>query len=350
MSNPSLSEAESDAITDAAAHWCMRLHAENCSDVERRIFAQWHSADIRHADEYRAMCEIWALSAQVPPVHPAPATARGPVPAAASKPVAKRQRFNRRRSRHPAATAAMLAALLALPVAGYVGWSQGLIPDGYDSYEAQDATRLVTLSDGSRVELNLGTRLTYLHYKDRRSVTLTKGEAFFEVSHDSRRPLVVDAGKGSISVTGTRFNVWLHRDRVRVTLLDGSVRVRSDREQSASDTLLEPGMQASFQPGDTRPDVRRTASHDTSLAWRTGKLIFDDLPLSEALPLINRYLPQPILLANKATGQLRLGGSYNTRDMQSLVALLPKVLPVLVSHDQQGNPVLSKRPADPVKS
>jgi transmembrane sensor len=327
MSNPSLSEAESDAITDAAAHWCMRLHAEDCSDVERRIFAQWHSADIRHADEYRAMCEIWALSAQVPPVHPAPATARGPVP-----------------------TAAMLAALLALPVAGYVGWSQGLIPDGYDSYEAQDAIRLVTLSDGSRVELNLGTRLTYLHYKDRRSVTLTKGEAFFEVSHDSRRPLVVNAGKGSISVTGTRFNVWLHRDRVRVTLLDGSVRVRSDRAQSASDTLLEPGMQASFQPGDTRPDVRRTASHDTSLAWRTGKLMFDDLPLSEALPLINRYLPQPILLADKATGQLRLGGSYNTRDMQSLAALLRKVLPVLVSHDQRGNPALSKRPADPVKS
>lgn len=340
MSSPSLSEAEFDAITDAAAHWCMRLHAEDCTDAERRVFAQWFQADPRHADEYRAMCEIWDVSAHVPAVNPLPSPA--PVSPAADSPAVAVPRQARKRSWHPAAAAAMIAAL-ALPAAGYVGWHQGLIPDGYESYEARDATRLVTMSDGSRVELNLGTRLTYLNYRDRRSVTLNHGEAFFEVSHDHSHPFVVDAGRGSVRVTGTRFNVWLYHDQVRVTLLDGSVRVRSDRDQPSSDLPLEPGMQARFQPGDSQPDVRRTDRHDTSLAWRTGKVIFDDLPLSEALPMINRYLPEPVLLADKATGQLRLGGSYNTRDMSTLLGILPKVLPVQVSRNQQGNPVLSKR-------
>lgn len=334
MNGPTISEAEYDAITDAAAHWCMRLHADDCTDAERRVFAQWHSADARHAEEYRAMCEIWDLSAEVPAVHPAPVTQ----PALQPAPV----KPDARRRWHPMAAAAVIAAL-ALPVAGYVGWNQGLIPTAYESYEAQDATRLVTMSDGSRVELNLGTRLTYLNFKDRRSVTLDKGEAFFEVSHDNTHPFIVDAGKGSVRVTGTRFNVWLYEDQVRVTLLDGSVHVSSDREQPSSDTRLEPGMQASFQPGDRQPSVRVTDPHDTALAWRTGKLIFNDLPLSQALPLINRYLAEPILLADKATGDLRLGGSFNTRDMSRLPGSLAQVLPVRVTRNQQGNPVLSKR-------
>lgn len=334
MSDPQLSEADYDAVTDAAAHWCMRLHAEDCTDAERRIFAQWHAADPRHASEYQAMCEIWDLSADVPAIHSAPA----PEPVPFTAPAVRRRQSNW----HPMAAAATIMAL-ALPAAGYVGWNQGLIPDAYETYDAQDATRLVTMSDGSRVELNLGTRLTYLNYKDRRSVTLDKGEAFFEVSHDSTHPFVVDAGKGSVKVTGTRFNVWLYDEQVRVTLVDGSVQVRSDRSQPSSDTHLEPGMQASYRPGDIQPQVNTTSRQDTSLAWRSGKLIFNDLPLSEALPLINRYLPEPILLGDKATGALRLGGSYNTRDMSTLLSTLPRVLPIRVTQNQQGNPVLIKR-------
>ena len=31
MTDSPLSQAEYDAITDAAAHWCMRLHASDCT-------------------------------------------------------------------------------------------------------------------------------------------------------------------------------------------------------------------------------------------------------------------------------------------------------------------------------
>jgi transmembrane sensor len=334
MSEPLLSEAQYDAITDEAAQWCMRLHADDCTDAERRRFAKWHAADPRHASEYQAICEVWGLSAHVPAVNPAPNP----------QPVAPQAALSNRRAWHPLTAAAAVIAF-AVPVAGFVGWNQGWVPDAYESYEAADSTRLVTMSDGSRVELNIGTQLTYLNFKDRRSVTLTKGEAFFEVSHDAAHPFIVDAGKGSVRVTGTRFNLWLYQDQVRVNLVEGSVQVRSDRAQPSSDMALTPGMQASYRAGDRQPRVSATNAGDTSLAWRTGKLIFNDLPLNDALPMINRYLPEPILLGDQATGALRLGGSYNTRDLSGLLRSLPKVLPVTVTHNQQGNPVLTKRPA-----
>ncbi|MEN1835074.1 FecR family protein [Pseudomonas lijiangensis] len=334
MSAPNLSEAEYDAITDAAAHWCMRLHTDDCTDAERKVFNQWLNAHPQHAIEYQAMLEIWDISEQVTPVNPAPVIEL--------KPQAPKAPSYRTRSRRHYAVAATIAAL-AIPLAGIIGWNQGWIPNAYDTYETLDATRVVTMADGSRVELNLGTQLTYANYKDRRSVTLKKGEAFFEVSHDSTHPFVVRAGQGSVKVTGTRFNVWMYQEQVRVMLVDGSVQVCSDRSQPGAGYRLEPGMQASYKPGDFQPKISETHSGDTSLAWRNGKLIFNDLPLSQALPLINRYLPTPILLADNATGAIRLGGSYNTQDMSNLLASLPKVLPVFVTRNQEGNPVLNKR-------
>ena len=38
MTQQPFSEAEYDAVTDAAAHWCMRLHAFDCTEAERQAF------------------------------------------------------------------------------------------------------------------------------------------------------------------------------------------------------------------------------------------------------------------------------------------------------------------------
>ncbi|MEX5491464.1 FecR domain-containing protein, partial [Pseudomonas fulva] len=84
--------------------------------------------------------------------------------------------------------------------------------------------------------------------------TLKKGEAFFKVSHDATHPFIVHAGEGQVRVTGTQFNVWKYEDQVRVTLLEGSVQIASDRVHGS--VPLTPGMQASYQQGDATPRVQ----------------------------------------------------------------------------------------------
>ncbi|WP_409285326.1 FecR family protein [Pseudomonas protegens] len=333
MSQQILSEAEYDAITQAAAQWCMRLHEADCSDAERLAFQQWHDADPLHAFEYQAMREIWEVADQLPP-------------SALSTPAP--QPAPRRSWQHYGVAAAI--ALCALPLAAYSGWELGWLPSSYERFEAGDSLRSVTLADGSQVELNLGSALTYSNYKDQRRVTLNKGEAFFKVSHDSAHPFVVKAARGQIKVTGTQFNVWMYEDQVRVTLLQGSVLVNSNTAQPGEGFRLEPGMQARYQEGDYAPQISQTYSNDSSLAWRSGKLVLDNLSLSEALPLINRYLDTPVQLADSQTGSIRVGGIYNTREVKSLLASLPKVLPVYLTRNHQGNPVINSLPQSPPKS
>ena len=334
MRKPDSAETD-DAITDAAAHWCMRLHEADCTDAERIEFARWLAADPLHALEYEAMLEIWDVADQLP--HPP----LGQVP-----PNVMPMPTHRRSWRNHGLAAAL--SLLAIPVAGYLGWNMGWIPDSYQHFESTGQIRQVTLSDGSQVQLNLGTQLTYSNYKDQRRVTLKKGEAFFQVSHSSEHPFVVKAAEGQVRVTGTQFNVWMYQDQVRVTLLEGSVQVSTGGADEGY--RLDPGMQASYRGGDYEPQIRQTYSNDSTLAWRNGKLIIDNLTLADALPLINRYLDKPVQLADSATGKIRLGGIYNTSAIRNLVASLPKVLPVYLSQNQDGNPVVNALAGVPPKT
>lgn len=325
MSEKSLSETEYDAITDAAAQWCMRLHASDCTDDEREAFTRWHDAHPLHAFEYAALLEIWDVAEYLPHTPVAEVIALKPRP---------------RAWRGWAVAAAI--CLAALPLAAFTGWQAGWLPKSYERYEAQASQRQVTLPDGSKVELNLGTQLTFSDYKNERRVTLNRGEAFFDVSHNATHPFVVRAGSGQIKVTGTQFNVWKLDGKVQVILLRGSVLVNSD--SSHAGLALTPGMQASYSSGDLAPLIAQTPANDPALAWRDGKLILNNLPLSDALPLINRYLNKPLMLADASTGSIRIGGIYNTREISGLITSLPKVLPVYLTQNQDGNPVLNSIP------
>ena len=325
MSEKPVSESEYDAITDAAAHWCMRLHASDCTADERQAFTQWHDAHPLHAFEYAAMLEIWDVADHLPRSQPAPVE----VP---FKP--------RGRLRTYAVAAAV--CLVALPLAAFTGWEAGWLPNAYQRFEAADGLKKVTLGDGSQVELNLGTELVYSNYKDQRRVTLKKGEAFFTVSHDRNHPFIVRAGEGQVRVTGTQFNVWQYDEQVRVMLLEGSVQISSDGVHAG--VPLSPGMQASFRQGDASPRVAAINPEDSALAWRQGKLVLDNLTLADALPLINRYLDKPVMLADASTGTIRIGGIYNTNEVNNLISSLPKVLPVYLTQNQDGSPVLNSIP------
>jgi transmembrane sensor len=334
MTDNSLSQAEYDAITDAAAHWCMRLHAEDCTEQERLAFEQWQDAHPLHAFEYEAMLEIWEVAGDLP----RPETTVVPMV--------------RAKSQTPWRTFGMAAAVcaLALPLAAYSGWNLGWLPDSYQHFEATNNVRQVTLKDGTQVELNLGSELTYSNYKDRRQVSLKKGEAFFSVTHDTSHPFVVKAAEGKIRVTGTQFNVWMYEDQVKVNLIEGSVLVSSNDDLPGDGLRLGPAMQASYRHGDYIPRISQTYDNDNSLAWLNGKLVLDDLALNDALPLINRYLETPLLVADNSTGAIRIGGIYNIKELNTLVATLPKVLPVYLTRNKEGNPVLNSIPVQPPKS
>ncbi|MDF3937103.1 FecR family protein [Pseudomonas citronellolis] len=326
------SEQDDERLSAEAAHWCARLHDEDCSAAEREAFAAWHAADPRHREEYQAMLDIWQLADGLQAPVAAPSLAAPPRPLA---------RPRRRPLRRIAAAAAV--ACIALGAAWSAGWSAGWLPARVGYYAAQDKPREVILADDSRVQLNAHSSLFFAQYRDHRDARLgSGGEAYFRVTHDSLQPFTVRTENGSVRVTGTRFNVWTDPSQMLVTLLEGSVVVSPPAGVDSNSAQLTPGMQARYSKASRQFELAQVAPGD-AIAWIDGRLVLEDQALQAAIPLINRYLPHPVRLDDPTVAAMRIGGIYDTSDLQALVDSLPKVLPVDLRKRSDGSIVLASK-------
>ena len=138
------------------------------------------------------------------------------------------------------------------------------------------------LPDGTSVQLNAGTKLEYpqVFAKGNRRVKLS-GEAMFEVSHDARRPFIVETFASEIEVLGTKFNVLSDAERIRfrTTLIEGSVKVTGMTD--LSEVLV-------MQPHDVvelvgkRLTKRHTENFD-NLCWTEGIIYIESMPFDELM-------------------------------------------------------------------
>jgi transmembrane sensor len=132
---------------------------------------------------------------------------------------------------------------------------------------------LITLPDNSKIFLNRNTKLAYRSNfgKPRRSVTLW-GEAFFEIAKDSTKPFIIDAGKASVKVIGTSFNVLTkNRDSaVEVFVKTGKVMLYDN--SGIQNVVLEPGYIGTIDSGATAKTINNDPNY---MAWNTGHLIYD---------------------------------------------------------------------------
>lgn len=333
-----------DQVSEQAVDWFMRLQEEDFSQAEREALNKWIESDPKHAAAYGKIHKIWGVSAQLAPTVSVPSMLHQqkpsqeqpqsipPIPA--SIPEQQPAAVNQRSAWSVFAQAACIVLVL-FSSGGYMGWWFDSIPNSYHRYSATQTVQHVTLPDGSEVELNLNTQLSYANYRHHRSVSLSEGEAYFQVSYNQEQPFIIDAANGTIIVTGTRFNVWKYNDNVVVAVTEGSVNVSSRESESA----LTPGMQASYGAEGSHQQALTVSRVDTQqiLAWRQGQLVLDNLTLAEALPQINRYLPGPLVLTSPAVAKLRIGGIYNTHDIQGLVDVLPNILPVDLNPQEDGS-------------
>ncbi|GEP97049.1 FecR family protein [Chitinophaga cymbidii] len=171
----------------------------------------------------------------------------------------------------------------------------------YNAYAAADATPVyhtlktpkggeyaVILADGTTAWLNAASSLRFpTHFEGKERVVELSGEAYFEVSGDSRRPFIVKTGRSRVRVLGTAFNVNAYTDmpEERTTLASGAVRV-SPLKQGAG-VVLQPGYQAKVQPGETVKVSR--ADMEEALAWKNGLFVFNAASLGEILGQIERW-------------------------------------------------------------
>jgi transmembrane sensor len=307
---PAPDTLELRSIRAQAAVWVTDLHGPERSPELEAGVRRWIAEDPRHAQAFELATEAWQRSSNLPahlPEEPRPA-----VPLAAST----RVRHASRATRVGLAGAAVLALVLA---AAFYLLKDPSLSTGY----AEQKT--VELSDGTEVTLNANSRVS-VDYTDRlRKVTLTRGEALFNVTKHQSRPFVVIIGSRKVIALGTNFDVRREDTRdpsFTVTLLEGRVAIEPLAAPdliplSAMDaiTLLDPGQRLRFAAN--APDAVDSPSIEKVTAWQHGQLIFEDTAIREAAREFNRYGKRRLTIDPSVSEKLRVGGVFRIGDPDS---------------------------------
>ncbi len=238
--------------------------------------------------------------------------------------VTEPRRVSAPRRQHYWPTTIKIAAAVALLLGGSLTAYRALGHVAGPAATAQPSERIIATRPGQRVSFHLsdgthvilGAASTLRQSADfgrgARPVVL-EGEAYFEVVHDGRRPFTVRAGDLVTKDLGTEFTIRAYRDDVhaRVVVRAGQVAIQSATSQGAPARIVEPGQLGTLDAaGKPAVELADTAA---SFGWTTGRLLFRETPLRDAVIQMNRWYGIDVHLASPELGSRRLTASFDNQ-------------------------------------
>lgn len=163
----------------------------------------------------------------------------------------------------------------------------------------------LTLQDGTKVWVNANSELRFPSKFGEllRKVEL-KGEAYFEVEKDNKRPFIVESEETKTRALGTSFNVNAYHSNPVITLLEGSIEVSNHIETK----IIKPGQKIEINQFNI--DIQE-ADLQKELAWKNNTFYFKGDNIIRIAQQLKRWynvdisFAKDVELSNTYTGQIR---------------------------------------------
>lgn len=313
-------------ILDEAARWITDGLDDGLTKDAQAARDAWLISDPSHAQAYQEMQKLWAQMDHVSSYSSAPQDQ--PQKGWSRRwSMAKRRTDVKRRtnwSKSPILGTAIAASLLLMlmPLSG--DWMNRLRAD---HATATGETRLVTLADGSTVQLDTKSAIQVDYTPDQRHIILLQGKALFHVATNPKRPFAVFSNEGIATALGTAFVVAEENGSTLVNVTEHQVRVGYQQGRTDS-AILHEGQAIRYDRKNGLGHIRASNTSDAT-AWTDGALVFNDAPLDDVVQAIGRYHSGTIHAFGKAR-DIRVSGVFQTKDPVVAIAQLEQSLGVKV--------------------
>jgi len=202
----------------------------------------------------------------------------------------------------------------------------------YNELFAAFGTRsALKLSDGTSVWLNSGSSIKYpdRFIGNKRTVFL-KGEAYFEVESNPKKPFIVETSSLSVKATGTKFNVsgYTSADKAEVTLVSGKVEVcLTDDKNNNTSSKLNMNQHFSFNKLNGTTSIINEDTYKY-ISWKDGKLIFRNEPLSQVVKKIGQIFNVDIELKGEKIQNYSYRATFQDESLVEILKLLKMSSPI----------------------
>lgn len=210
----------------------------------------------------------------------------------------------------------------------------------------------VVLSDGSRVLLGPGSRLSVPASFDSARTVGLDGIAAFEVVHDAARPFTVRTATAEITDIGTRFTVHdVPGGATEVAVQSGSVSVRPSRPAAGpaeQGVTLGRGDAGRVTPNGQVMAARGGASADDR-AWESGRLVFRDAPMVRVRSELRRWYGVELVSTDSVIATRHLTAAFQRESRREVLDVI--ALALGAAYEQRADSIilrpLASRPPHP---
>ena len=206
----------------------------------------------------------------------------------------------------------------------------------------------LTLSDGTKVWLNAASSVRFpTTFTGKERKVFITGEVYFEVnpqysqvsarkSRQNNNPFIVDvAGKGSVEVLGTHFNINSYNDEgsIKTTLLEGSVKFTPnfnpaaknihDKLEVQKSVLIKPGQQVQLDL-DGQVLINNDVNLEKVVAWKNGYFLFSSSSLNEVMNQLARWYDVEVVFEGKTNNRKFVGKIQRDLNLSEVLQILGK--------------------------
>lgn len=326
-----------EKLLDEAEAWIVRLRSDSVTIDDKKQFSKWLNTSQEHIMAFDYASELWE---QIGAMAQVAADTRSPAQQVSEEneaddqrhypPTAFTQLNKANPSKHTAQKAAndhdtrkspklswwqgfALASCYALVALAftYMSPSENIGTQRFET--AAGEFRTIDLEDGSILELNTKSTVEIHFSKDKRELTLIRGEAYFAVEPDKSRPFIVDVGNGSVTAVGTAFNIRRDNELTSVTVTEGIVDV--ELAKRLDDKFYTPEkrrvtIDQQVKLGERGLSPVRNITAERSVAWRDKTLVFNNTDLPSAVKELSRYLKTPVV-ADASLADITISGTFS---------------------------------------
>jgi ferric-dicitrate binding protein FerR (iron transport regulator) len=211
--------------------------------------------------------------------------------------------------------AASIIVIIAIGILAYWGSDR---PAKEMTVLAQQNVLNDTLPDGSVVTVNKGSSISYLSkFKGETRQVALKGEAFFNVTPNKKKPFIVSVNDVLITVVGTSFNIKNSNDITEVVVESGIVKV------TKAGTTVELKAGEKTRVGKNDPVLKKEEISDQLYKYyRTKQFVCDETPLWKLVGVINEAYHSNVVIANPALRDMTLTTTFNNESLEQVLNVI----------------------------
>jgi len=220
------------------------------------------------------------------------------------------------------------AALLTVGIASWMAYRNRSHQTAVASVQGMFGTGVgvrdsVLLSDGTRVIIGPLSSVTVTPgYGTTARTVEVRGDAWFDVVHDSSRPFTVHAGSATIVDVGTKFAVRSDDpDGVLVSVSEGAVSLSQVNTPVQQGVILKAGDNGVLQHGG-QIVARRGSASDDDVAWLKGRLVFREAPISEVAASMRKWYGIELKVPDRALASRHITASFGGESPERVLEVI----------------------------